>query len=547
MKKKLLFVSMLLALPMLLNAQSAIDAFQFSQPDMKGTARFMSMGGAFGALGGDMTTLSYNPAGIGVYRSSEIGATVNFDIQHSSTESNGYKVTGNEFKFLLNNAGYIGSLKLNNDVMPFFNFGFTYNKSSSFNRVYGGHIGNIGNSMSNYIAGIANSNNLTVGDLTTVDGYDPYNPGPDDYNSPWLAILGYDSYLINPSNKDGKTEWNGIYGNGTTGDAEFINIEEGCVDEYNISFGGNFANIVYWGMDFGITNLRYHLTSLYSEQLTNAYVKNENHISPNASADWSLANNYYVKGSGFNYKLGVIVRPINEFRFGIAFHTPTWYNMNEYFYGATTYKYEGVDIRPGGAITNNGYDGYNDYRFSTPWRLIVSAATVLSNKLIVSADYEWTGYQGMNFSSHYENGYGYGNDMFMDTYYYENKDIDDYYQSTNTFRIGAEYRVTPQFSVRAGYSNVSSPVKNNVKDGQTIVYTAGTRPSFTLDNSTNYVTFGLGYKYKKFYIDGAYVYKHRSSEWSAFTSDPSQGINYTPIAEVSSFDHQIVLSMGFKF
>ena len=49
--------------------QGAIDAYRISQPDMKGTARFMGMGGAFSALGGDLSTLSQNPAGIGIYLS----------------------------------------------------------------------------------------------------------------------------------------------------------------------------------------------------------------------------------------------------------------------------------------------------------------------------------------------------------------------------------------------------------------------------------------------------------------------------------------------
>ena len=95
------------------NAQSALDAYQFNQADLKGTARFMSMGGAFGALGGDMTTLSQNPGGLGIYRSSEIGVTVNFDIQNYTTNSD-ITMKGSDFKFLLNNVGYIGSINLNN-------------------------------------------------------------------------------------------------------------------------------------------------------------------------------------------------------------------------------------------------------------------------------------------------------------------------------------------------------------------------------------------------------------------------------------------------
>lgn len=70
-------------------AQSAIDAYRFSQPDLRGTARFMGMGGAFGALGGDLSTLSQNPAGIGVYRSNELGFTLDLDVQKSTSDARG--------------------------------------------------------------------------------------------------------------------------------------------------------------------------------------------------------------------------------------------------------------------------------------------------------------------------------------------------------------------------------------------------------------------------------------------------------------------------
>lgn len=55
----------------MLFSQGVVDALKYSQQDIRGTARYMGMAGAFGALGGDITTLSQNPAGIGVYRNSE--------------------------------------------------------------------------------------------------------------------------------------------------------------------------------------------------------------------------------------------------------------------------------------------------------------------------------------------------------------------------------------------------------------------------------------------------------------------------------------------
>lgn len=546
--KKIVLFSALLSLPMLMYAQSALDAYQFSQQDLKGTARFMSMGGAFGALGGDLSTISQNPAGIGVYRNSEIGFTVDFDIQSSTTESPDTKYSDNQFKFLFNNAGYVGTINLHNRVMPFFNWGFTYNKAASFNRRYAGQFQSMNTSMSNYIAGVANSEQATVADLTTTDTYDPYNPNDGLYAAPWLTILAYYSYLINPSGNNNNTHWSGLWGNETSGSGYFNVLEEGGVDEYNISFGGNFANIVYWGMDFGIINMNYRQTSLWTESLNNAYVLNENGGTTQAYSDWDLYNYYYAKGAGFNYKLGVIVKPIQELRLGFAFHTPTWYAMEEYFYADTQYDYGVNNIRPGGAVTNNGYDGYNEYRFRTPWKLIASAAGVIGGKFIISADYEWTGYQGMNFSDRYIYDDFWDNNTYTQSpYYYENKDIDDYYRSTNTIRIGAEYRITPQVSARVGYANVSSPICQEAKDNEMTIYTSGTRPQYSFDNTTNYVTCGLGFKYKKFYLDLAYVYKHRSSEWHAFTPDVEDAIDLVPQAKVSSVNNQIVASMGFKF
>ena len=538
--KRILLSSAIAMSAMTLFAQGAMDAYQFNQPDMKGTARFMSMGGAFGALGGDMTTISQNPGGIGVYRNSEIGFTVNFDIQNSTTESQILKTNDNQFKFLLNNVGYIGSIRLNNSVMPFFNWGFTYNKAASFNRRYSGGM-NMKNSMSNYMAGIANSNNLTVGDVSTTDHYDPYNPNDGGFISPWIAILGYDSYLINPQGRNGKTNWSGLWGDKTTGVGNFGVVESGGIDEYNISFGGNILDFLYWGMDFGITSLRFDQQVLWNEKLEDAKIANNDGTIVTTDANWAMTNNYFVRGNGFNYKLGFIVKPIQELRLGFAFHTPTWYAMEEEYKAFTIYDYPDTNIRPGGAETNNGYYGYNDYKFSTPWRLIASAAGVIGSKFIISADYEWTSYQGMNFSAYKEWG------VFNNAFYYENKDIDDYYQSTNTFRIGAEYRLLPQVSLRAGYANVSSPIKQEVRDNEYTIYTAGTNPSYSMDNSINYVTCGLGFKYKKFYCDLAYVYKHRSSDWHAFTPDPYSPELPSPQSKLTSDDHQIAVSMGIKF
>ncbi len=108
------------------SAQSAVDAYSLSRNDFKGTARFMSMGGAFGALGGDISTLNQNPGGIGIYRSNDVGITLDLDLQHSSTNTGGLKMTDNQTKFHVNNFGYIGAINTGSDVIPFLNFGASY-------------------------------------------------------------------------------------------------------------------------------------------------------------------------------------------------------------------------------------------------------------------------------------------------------------------------------------------------------------------------------------------------------------------------------------
>lgn len=568
MKRTFTYIAAL-SFGLLCMAQSATDGGAMLQQDIKGTARFMSMGGAFGALGGDMTTISYNPAGIGVYRSSEIGITMDFNFQNTSTDFTGTKVDDNKFKFLLNNGGYIGAINLNNDVMPNFNWGITYNRKANFNRQFSGVAGNLNNSVTNYIAGVANDAGVLEEDVATTSRFDPYmNPN---YQAPWLTILGYDSYYISPSsNNPSDPRWVGQFDSNTRGTGYMTTIEKGGIDEYNLGLGGNFYNHVYWGMDFAITSLNLHRQTLWGENLTNARVDLGNGFSRyDASID--LYNDYRVKGLGFNYKFGVIFKPIQELRLGFAFHTPTWYDLTEKYYANTdfTYSQNGQVKEKNGAETNDGYDGVADYSFRTPWRFIGSIAGVIGNKFILSADVDWQGAQYMHFSQpQYEDYWGwdywyapqkapsmasnYDLNPGTDPYYYINGDAKDYYKTSVTFRIGAEYRIIPQLSIRAGYAYTNSPVKEAAKNGQMTIYTADPSPSYEFDNDINYLSCGLGYRYQAFYIDLAYMYRSRSSEWHAyspFIGDDNYANSKSggPVGKIKTNDNQLVMSLGFKF
>ncbi|MCH5213789.1 MAG: outer membrane protein transport protein [Muribaculaceae bacterium] len=562
-------------------SQSPIDAYRLSQPDLKGTARYMSMAGAFGALGGDLSTLSHNPAGIGVYRNNEVGFTLDLDMQHSESKSNAFTTGVDQTKFYLNNIGFVWTLRLPSTTCPNFNIGFTYDKSTSFNRRYRGAI-NLTNSLSNYIAATTTEGGYTPGQLLgETDKDDPYNP-TSGYGAPWLSVLAAQGYLISSQPVKGynKPNYEGQWNSNTSGIGYFDVTESGCVDSYNIALGGNISNVVYWGMDFDITHMSYTLTPNWTEYLTNAQVPDDNDVLETMNSQWTLSNYYRCTGTGFNYKLGLIVKPIQELRLGFSFQTPTWYNLTENFWGDLDAVFTGQNKDPESVLAQTP-EGYNTVNFRTPWKINASAAAVLFNRLIISAEYEWTKYKSMKYSTPtyygYGNDYGYWDDFYPypwdpwdpyaassnydpyisnDSYYYTNENIREYYRSTNTLRLGAEFRVTPQLSVRAGYSVVSSPVNDDAKSY--MIETAGTVPNYRWDNTTNYVTCGLGYKIKNFYIDLAYVYKQMSSTFHAFSPwynfnegeagyIPNKLNVETQTAALSFKNSQVVLSAGFKF
>lgn len=232
------------------------------------------------------------------------------------------------------------------------------------------------------------------------------------------------------------------------------------------------------------------------------------------------------------------MRPINALRLGLAVHTPTYYNLTQYNdafvdYG---YGYADGDLKPGYAGTPVER---TDWKLRTPWRMIASAAVVIGPSAIISADYEYRPYQSM--TTKFDNG-----DNCTDV----NGDVKNYYKAANIIRLGAEYRINNHFSVRAGYAYESTPTGSEVKENRMQVYTSGpndtgTNPSYTLDNSTQYITCGIGYRYKAFYADAAYVNKSYKSDFHPFT--PNDYTATQPAAEIKSSSNNIVLTVGFKF
>mgnify|MGYP001053610622 CR=1 FL=1 len=533
-KRNKILSALLLCFPALMTAQTAFDIYSISQNELRGTARYVSMAGAYGALGGDLSSISLNPGGIGVYRSSDIGITIDLDI-YSSKAGNSEMTKTDRFKVYANNVGYVGTKRFNSEIVPNINWGFTYNRIASFNKHYRGRISNLSTSFSNYVAGVTNSYGWTREDLAYGSTFDPYLDG----SANWMSILAFDSYMMNQLSAE--TGFQGLYGDGTTGSAAFETHETGGINEYAFSFGGNLCNKFYWGINFGITSFDRTTTTYYGESLDNAYVVTNtgDETIREGTADYGIYNYEYLKGNGYNVKLGIIYKPIQELRLGFAFHTPTFYSFDAEYYTENEYSYANSEgtLQDFNGV-NEGYNDYYSFKANTPWKFVASAAAVLGGRGIVSMDYEYTGYDTMGAEDYY-------GDANIGT----NNDIDDYYKPSHAIKIGGELRLTNNVSVRCGYSYKTSPIENGLKNNFENVNTTLMPASYVLDDWTQHVTAGIGYRNNWFYADLAYVFRNEKSEYHAFSPvvDGFSVIEGSPSAKLYNRNNHIVISMGVRF
>jgi opacity protein-like surface antigen len=484
MKKVTSIFSFLFLFSMLLHAQGTLDAYRFSREDLYGTARAMSMGGAFGALGGDQSGISINPAGIAVYRSSEVVGTLDLSLERSTVGNK----NANRTQFNMDNLSFVGYFPLRNDAMSLINFGFSFNKLKSFNKNISA-MGSPNSSLKDYIADV--SWGIIPQDLQFHDDLpDPF------LSQPWLPVLGYNSYLINPENDTGPR-----YLPLNTGSERPINKigtrEGGYVDNFDFTIGTTIQNVLNLGMSLSVKSISYSIASDYEEKFGNG--------------DFGLYNDLSVSGAGFGAKFGVIYRPMNELRLGIAYHTPTWYALSE------TYSAEMVDnlaayvadanYEPGNTYTDHFS---NEYDLKTPGKFVASVAGVLGNRFIISMDYELMDYGKMQLMVP-------ANSTDSHTWYdAHNQYISEDYLLASTVRLGMEYRLTPQMYGRLGYAWMQNAY-DDLYEASGDPAIAWSNSIFRMEGDTHWLTGGVGYRFNRnFYLDMALVYKAQMDELYPF-------------------------------
>jgi hypothetical protein len=532
MKKTGIYIGLLLITSGMLYAQGEMDAYRFSQSDLNGTARSMSMGGAFGALGGDMSAMSHNPAGLGVYRSSEIQTTLSLTNPTTKASWTGIKYDANQAQFGFDNFSYVSYLPTGNDQgIKGFNIGIAYNKVKDFNRKYQA-IGHPGSSMGNFIAAHATTafgdkGGIYQEELSQDESYNPFDNN--ELYGQWLSILGYQSGFIAPQED---TRRNDVYHSafsGLPGEATLKIWEKGSINEYNFSAATNISDRVFLGATLGMTDLDYRMSSQYDEKF--------------GGNDYAyLANNLETEGTAYSVNLGVIIRPVDVLRLGIAYNSPKWYRMTDYFYGEGETNVSGYNPPKMEGKTPVGR--YAEYKLRTPDRWIFSVAGIIGNIALVSLDYELTDYSKMYLSDRYNEGYANDNTLIR-------KD----FGLGQRLKLGCEVKVTPRIALRAGYIRQPSPMKEHLRNGSVEVFPVGTISHYTVSNETNDYTAGVGYRFTpNFYMDLAYIYRIQSEKLYPFSNVYDMADNKNQIdpvliepANLSVNTSRIALTFGYKF
>ena len=497
--------------------QGELDAFRFSKNDLSGTARGIAMGGAFGALGGDITGVSINPAGIGVYRTSELSTTLSLTSSNIKTNWQNSINKDDKVSFRLDNINYVGYFPAGKEGQSI-NFGFSFNRLKSFDRNYSANGKGMPNSLTDYMA------DLVWGIPSRELYFENNRPG-----IPWLGVLGWEGYLINnPQGNEYESILNVDEVNGNEKVSPRLSVsEKGHINSYDFTFGSNVSTSLYLGMSFSITDIYYRMNSLYDEAFDDG-------------GGFMLDNYLQTEGSGYQVNLGAIWLPTDFLRLGVAYHSPTWYTMTDYYQARLDPDVPGEGGKKAPIIDTPG-DASTNYRLRTPYSWVFSAAAILGTQAIVSLDYDIKDYTSMNL----EDNYGYSDRE-------QNRYIDTDFRMAATLRAGFEYRFTPQFSGRLGYAWMQSPYEKEFKEDRAFdAAVVGTIPHYTVDGDMNYYTAGIGYRFTpQFYLDFAFVHGRQQKDDLYFFPSMYEDEKGNPSPKAASFDNTFnkgLITLGYKF
>jgi len=495
MKKSGILLIILLSVLTGVKAQNIDDALRYSQVFYTGSARFMSMGGAFTALGGDLSAISLNPAGTAVFRSSEFSLTPQLYYNTTSSVWNGSKSKDAASLFNLNQIGIVSNIISTNNEKGLvnLNIAYSYNRTNNFteNITISGISNN--SSMADFWASRANGN--TKNNMPD-DAWAAYQTGLIDTLSGSNTSYGtvFSRYGDNPYSTYGQQIKRVITNTGYSG-------------EHSFSIGANISNKFFLGTTLGISRIKYtgHLEHLESDVNNLIY----------DFKSFTYTDHLEATGTGYSLKLGAIVKPVEFLRIGLAVQSPTIYRITENYYDDLSVYFDTKVNNIDHYAYSNNPASYK-YTLTTPLRVNAGLAFQIKKLAIISADYEFVDYRTSRFSNAIDNL----------SFSAENDSISANYKSASNLRLGAELRLSNIY-LRGGYSYYGKAFKSNT-DNKNLDYSS--------------VSFGIGFRQQNFYFDLGCALMSSSRLYFMY-SDPG----YLEPASVATTRNTFTATFGYKF
>ena len=485
-------------------AQDITDALRYSQNEIQGTARFRALSGAFGALGGDLSAISLNPAGSAVFARSHAAFSLSNMYTKNDVQYFNGSVSASENKFDFNQGGavFVFASKGSNSPWKKFTVSINYDKIRDFNNFWVARgINTNNNSIDLYFLGYADG--LRLDEISALPGEslsEAYSEIGSFYGfGHQQAFLGYESFILEPdADVDANTTYFSNLANGTF-DQEYIYASRGYNGKINFNAATQYKDNLFLGLNLNSHFINYDRSTLLFEDNSNL-----GSIINNIEFENTLS----TFGSGFSFQLGGIVKLNKSFRLGLTYDSPTWLTIRE---ETTQYLRTVSDIDGSVAINPNIVNVYPSYKLQTPGKLGGSLAYVFGSKGLFSFDYSLKDYGSTKFKP--------TSDSYLSS---QNNIINNQLTTASTYRIGAEYKIK-EFSLRGGYRHEESPYKNGVTVGD-----------------LNGYSFGIGINFGKTKLDITYDQAKRTSEQQLYS------VGLTDAALIDTRNSNVTFSLGFN-
>ena len=419
---------------------------RLSEREVLGTARYVGMGGAMTAVGGDPSAVKDNPAGLGVYRRMEVAISLGGKWDQTMQVGNEWNTPYAKFEMPQASWGfYYGNPYRTSGVIAN-NFMISYNRLRQYQREYSATINNCDKSLADVIA--LKTNGLAEQYLQPEGRWNDANVG-------WLSILGYDTYMINPLANE---QWGANLQQGEKVNSAIRVRESGYMDEYALDWGMNISNRWYVGAGVRMTSFYLSQTEYYDEKAQASGVT------------LSAYNTLLMSGLGVNGAIGMIGHPVEWLRFGVSFITPTASTLSITNYGEMQTSIINDSVR----ATPVNTASYSD--FSLPLRLSTSVA------------FQWKHYGLLSLQ------YDYAHHKYLD--------------DVHTLKVGLEVVPISRLFINAGYVYESTfrnsdnllPYELNYNAVETNTHALYTR-------NTQYISCGVGYRGRNLIVQAAYQYQ----------------------------------------